>query len=69
MIRNGQVAAELGYLHLPRNFMTESDRWHDLPLDQLTFLTTGSQGEPLVGAAPRRLERPQNASRSTPATL
>ena len=47
MIRNGQVAAELGYLHLPRNFMTESDRWHDLPLDQLTFLTTGSQGEPL----------------------
>jgi ribonuclease J len=47
MIRNGQVAAELGYLHLPRNFMTESDRWHDLPLDRLTFLTTGSQGEPL----------------------
>ena len=47
MIRNGQVAAELGYLHLPRNFLTESERWHDLPADQLTFLTTGSQGEPL----------------------
>ena len=34
-------------MHLPRNFLTESDRWHDLPADQLTFLTTGSQGEPL----------------------
>jgi ribonuclease J len=41
------VAAELGYLNLPRSFMTESERWHDFPADQLTFLTTGSQGEPL----------------------
>ncbi len=47
MIRNSQVAADLGYLHLPREFMTESDRWHDLPANRLTFLTTGSQGEPL----------------------
>jgi ribonuclease J len=47
MIRNSQVAVDLGYLHLPRSFMTESERWHDLPADQLTFLTTGSQGEPL----------------------
>jgi len=47
MIRNSQVAADLGYLHLPRNFMMESDRWHDLSADRLTFLTTGSQGEPL----------------------
>jgi ribonuclease J len=47
MIRNSQVAADLGYLHLPRDFMTESDRWHDLPAEELTFLTTGSQGEPL----------------------
>jgi ribonuclease J len=47
MIRNSQVAAELGYLHLPRSAMTESDRWQDLPESRLTFLTTGSQGEPL----------------------
>lgn len=47
MIRNAQVAADLGYLRLPRNFMIESERWHDLPPDGLTFLTTGSQGEPL----------------------
>jgi ribonuclease J len=47
MIRNGQVAAELGYLKLPRNFMTENEAWHELPGERLTFLTTGSQGEPL----------------------
>ena len=47
MIRNGQVAAELGYLRLPRNFMTENEPWHELPAEKLTFLTTGSQGEPL----------------------
>ena len=47
MIRNGQIASDLGYLRLPRNFMTESERWHELPSAQLTFLTTGSQGEPL----------------------
>ena len=47
MIRNSQVAAELGYLRLPRNTMTESDRWQEMATDRLTFLTTGSQGEPL----------------------
>jgi ribonuclease J len=47
MIRNSQVAAELGYLQLPRNAMIESEHWHDLPADRLTLLTTGSQGEPL----------------------
>jgi ribonuclease J len=47
MIRNSQVASDLGYLRLPRNFMTESDRWQELPPERLTFLTTGSQGEPL----------------------
>ena len=47
MIRNTQVAAELGYLDLPRHTMTENDRWQDLAADRLTFLTTGSQGEPL----------------------
>ncbi|HXV80541.1 MAG TPA: ribonuclease J [Candidatus Binatia bacterium] len=47
MIRNSQVAAELGYLRLPENFLTESEPWNELPAEQLTFLTTGSQGEPL----------------------
>ena len=47
MIRNSQVASELGYLRLPGNFMTENEHWRELPPEKLTFLTTGSQGEPL----------------------
>ncbi len=47
MIRNSQVASELGYLRLPRNFMIENERWQNLPPHHVTFLTTGSQGEPL----------------------
>lgn len=47
MIRNGQVASELGYLRLPRSFMTENERWQELAPDRLTLVTTGSQGEPL----------------------
>jgi ribonuclease J len=47
MIRNSQVASELGYLRLPGNCMTENEHWHELPPERLTFLTTGSQGEPL----------------------
>ena len=31
LIRNSQVAAELGYLDLPRSAATENDRWQDLP--------------------------------------
>jgi ribonuclease J len=47
MIRNCEVAAELGYLRMPRSFMNDSERWQSLPADQLLFLTTGSQGEPM----------------------
>jgi ribonuclease J len=47
MIRNSQVACELGYLRPSRSFWTEHERWQDLLPEQLTLLTTGSQGEPL----------------------
>jgi ribonuclease J len=46
MIRNSQVAAELGYLTVARDLMTEHDHWQDLRPEELLFLTTGSQGEP-----------------------
>ncbi len=47
MINNSQIASDLGYLRLPGGVATESERWENLPSDQITFLTTGSQGEPL----------------------
>lgn len=47
MINNSQIASELGYMRLPKGTMTESEPWQNLARDKITFLTTGSQGEPL----------------------
>ncbi len=47
MINNAEISSELGYLRLPKGVMTESEPWQKLPRNQITFLTTGSQGEPL----------------------
>ncbi|MCZ6625668.1 MAG: ribonuclease J [Deltaproteobacteria bacterium] len=47
MINNAQIASDLGYLHLPSGVVTDGEQWQDLARDQMTFLTTGSQGEPL----------------------
>ncbi|MBI2991368.1 MAG: ribonuclease J [Deltaproteobacteria bacterium] len=47
MIHNAQIASDLGYLHLPDGVAVESEQWHGLARDRITFLTTGSQGEPL----------------------
>ena len=35
MIRNCEVAAELGYLNLPRGFVTDSDRWQGIAPEHL----------------------------------
>ena len=47
MIRNCEVAADLGYLRMPRGFMNDNEKWQSLAPDRLLFLTTGSQGEPM----------------------
>ncbi|HEY2989095.1 MAG TPA: ribonuclease J [Candidatus Binatia bacterium] len=47
MINNSQIASDLGYLQLPGSVMTEGEPWQNLARDKVTFLTTGSQGEPL----------------------
>jgi ribonuclease J len=47
MINNAEVSSELGYLDLPKDTINENEPWQHLPPDQITFLTTGSQGEPL----------------------
>ena len=63
---NSQVAAELGYLRMPRSFMTESERWHDLTGGPTDFSHHRQPRRTLVGAPPRRLGRPQVASKSLP---
>ena len=47
MVNNVRIASNLGCLRLPREVMSENDRWRELEKKKVAFLTTGSQGEPL----------------------
>jgi ribonuclease J len=41
------IAMELGYLNFPKEIFVELDEINRLPANQVTILTTGSQGEPM----------------------
>lgn len=47
MIRNMQIAAELGYLHVPDGVLVEAKTLADLPPERQVLMSTGSQGEPM----------------------
>ncbi|WP_448223388.1 ribonuclease J [Gordonia iterans] len=47
MVRNMQIAQDLGYLHVPEGVEVDIDTAATLPDDRLVLITTGSQGEPL----------------------
>jgi ribonuclease J len=48
MIRNVQIARELGYLDLPQEMMVDQRDVNQIPDSDIVVLTTGSQGEPLA---------------------
>ena len=48
MVRNVQIARELGYLDLPDAMMVDQRDIRRIPDQDLVVLTTGSQGEPLA---------------------
>jgi ribonuclease J len=48
MIRNVQIARELGYLDLPESMMVDQRQLNKVPDGDIVILTTGSQGEPLA---------------------
>ncbi len=48
MIRNVQIARELGYLDLPKNMMVDQRDVNKIPDGDIAILTTGSQGEPMA---------------------
>ena len=48
MIRNVQIARELGYLDLPKNMMVDQRDVNKVPGGDIAILTTGSQGEPMA---------------------
>lgn len=55
---NVRIAQELGYLQIPPGTLAPIEAARRLPLNQVVFLVTGSQGEP--GAALARIARGQH---------
>ncbi len=47
MVRNMQIAQDLGYLNLPDGLVVDLDQAANLPVHKLVLISTGSQGEPL----------------------
>lgn len=47
MVRNMQIASDLGLLNIPDGLVLDLDKVLDLPEDRIMLVSTGSQGEPL----------------------
>jgi ribonuclease J len=48
MVRNMQIAAELGYLKVPENVLIDFKKAGDIPDNKIVYMSTGSQGEPMA---------------------
>ena len=48
MIRNMQIASEMGYLKVPDGILIDAKRATDIPEHELVYMCTGSQGEPMA---------------------
>ena len=48
MVRNMGIAQELGYLNVPDGVLVDVKKAVDIPDNQLVYMSTGSQGEPMA---------------------
>ncbi|GAA3759068.1 ribonuclease J [Microbacterium kribbense] len=48
MVRNMTIAEDLGYLHVPEGVLIDYKKAKDLPDDDIVYMSTGSQGEPMA---------------------
>ncbi|MDY0909240.1 ribonuclease J [Microbacterium sp. CFBP9034] len=48
MLRNMTIAEDLGYLNVPEGVLIDYRKAKDLPDDQIVYMSTGSQGEPMA---------------------
>jgi len=48
MVRNMGIAADLGYLKVPEGVLIDYKKAADLPDDEIVYMSTGSQGEPMA---------------------
>ncbi|WP_369804415.1 ribonuclease J [Canibacter zhuwentaonis] len=48
MVRNMKIAADLGYLRVPKGILISEAQAADVPDEYLVYMSTGSQGEPMA---------------------
>jgi ribonuclease J len=48
MVRNMGIAADLGYLKVPKDVLIDAKKAVNLPDNKLVYMSTGSQGEPMA---------------------
>jgi ribonuclease J len=48
MVRNMGIAADLGYLKVPKDVLIDYKKAKDLPDNRIVYMSTGSQGEPMA---------------------
>lgn len=48
MVRNMGIAADLGYLKVPQGVLIDMKKAGDIPEDEIVYMSTGSQGEPMA---------------------
>ncbi|GIG54246.1 ribonuclease J [Demequina activiva] len=48
MVRNMNIAAEMGYLEVPANILVDARKADDMPPEKVVYMCTGSQGEPMA---------------------
>ena len=48
MVRNMQIAADLGFLRVPEGLLIDVKKAGDVPDNRIVFMSTGSQGEPMA---------------------
>ena len=48
MVRNMQIAQQMGYLNVPDGVLIDTKHATDIPDNQLVYMSTGSQGEPMA---------------------
>lgn len=48
MVRNMNIAAELGYLTVPDGILVDLKKVSSVPPEEIVFMSTGSQGEPMA---------------------
>jgi len=48
IVRNMTIAADLGYLKVPEGVLVDYKKAGDIPDDEIVYMSTGSQGEPMA---------------------